>query len=94
MVLPPTQNQTNDPIAQAISATVNIINTPPLVNAPSVPDVVVDGSKSPPLESKPADPKPTDAKPGDEKKDDKTATVVAKDTGAKKDEPVKKLYCN
>ena len=41
----------------------------------------------------PDDTKKDDAKK-DEKKDDKNETVLAKDTGAKKDEPVKKLYCN
>jgi filamentous hemagglutinin family protein len=40
-----------------------------------------------------ADAKTDDTKK-DDKKDDKKDTVVAKDTGAKKDEPVKKMYCN
>ena len=37
-----------------------------------------------------SDEKKSDEKKSDEKKD----TVVAKDSGAKKDEPVRKMYCN
>jgi hypothetical protein len=93
VVLPPTQTNADQPIAQAISSTINIINTPPTVKPPAASVVLAGDNKPSPSELKPADAKPADAKP-DEKKDQKKETVVAKDTGAKKDEPVKKLYCN
>jgi hypothetical protein len=62
-------------------------------------DVKQESVKTPPAvpsgqESKPSDTKPSDAKKDEkkeEKKDDKSAV---KDNGPKKEEPVKKLYCN
>ncbi len=103
VIVSPTQN--NQPVAQALNLAVNfglaltpdshgvapIIGVPDKASAPGGPmSGAQPGTTAPPP---PDDSKVVDSKK-DDKKDDKKDTVVAKDTGAKKDEPVKKLYCN
>lgn len=106
------QTQVNQPVVQAINATVNIVNTvtttvsapanfapvnvsTPVADTKSSGDSAAGGvaTTTAPSSEKPDATKSDDTKK-DEKKDDKKDTVLAKDTGAKKDEPVKKLYCN
>jgi hypothetical protein len=90
--LPATQQTSNEPLADTLRATINIIDTvgvtkpqPPIVSAPKPIPPTPDGSTTKADDSKPAESKP------EEKKDN---IVSNKDAAFKKDEPVKKLYCN
>jgi hypothetical protein len=79
VVLPLTQIISSAPIAEAISTTVNIINTSTVTvasptNAGKTTDTVTDAPKA------------------DAKKADQKDTAVIEKTGAK-NEPVKKMYC-
>jgi filamentous hemagglutinin family protein len=104
------QGQQNQPVAQAINSTVNIINT--AINAttpasgganPAVVKPVADatlvassgGSAGSGGSGATGGPTKTDDKKEDKKDDKKDDTALAsKDSGVKKDEPVKKMYCN
>ena len=99
--VPLTPPAPSEPIAQAINSTVNVINSSNSANAPIVPtpppspttSSTPDSKTSSTAASGSADSK-ADEKKTEDKKDEKANTVVAKDNGAKKDEPVKKMYCN
>ncbi|MES2130690.1 MAG: filamentous hemagglutinin N-terminal domain-containing protein [Pseudomonadota bacterium] len=107
-VVPPTQSQEPDePISQALNTTVNLVNTITTTTLQTVPLLTIAKSvtptsggsaaqgTTPPAADAKSDNKTADTKADESKKDDKKDTVAAaKDTGAKKDEPVKKLYCN
>ena len=103
VVVPPLQStEPEAPIVQAINVTVNLINsvtadvktpTPVVATTTAGSGGASASGNSSGDAGKPADTKATEAKK-DDKKDEKSDTVAAKDTGAKKDEPVKKLYCN
>jgi filamentous hemagglutinin family protein len=82
---------TPEPVQQALNTTVNVINSstaPAAVGALSAGTTSTTSSDT----SKTADQK-TDDKKSDERKEAKT-DVAQKDSGAKKDEPAKKMYCN
>ncbi|MDC8759099.1 beta strand repeat-containing protein [Janthinobacterium fluminis] len=79
--------QQSAPVAQALNTTVNIINS------------VTQSASAAVLPVAPAGGKEAAGKAGDKdeaakKSEDKKDGVASKDTGAKKDEPVKKMYCN
>jgi len=80
-------NDNSQPVTQALNTTINIINT--VTQTPTTVVSTGNGISS----TSAGDGKSSNTK-DDVKKDDKNDTVLAKDTGAKKDEPVKKMYCN
>jgi filamentous hemagglutinin family protein len=101
------QNQQNQPVVQAINSTVNIINasvnaTNTAANTTPVVKPVTDtllassggGGSGSSTGATGGPTKPEDKK--DEKKDDKKdeTAVASKDTGVKKDDATKKMYCN
>jgi filamentous hemagglutinin family protein len=88
-------------VQQAINSTVNVINTSTSSGAPVVVSPATNTSSSASTvgqtDTTPDDKKSdvkSDEKKSDDKKESKADSVVAKDNGAKKDEPVRKLYCN
>ena len=103
IVLPPTQQSAEQPLSQALNNTLNIINSLASVPNPSIPvggatlPVVVlkppAPADTPKTADKPADKSVADPDKKDAKKDAKEV-VLAKNTTTKKEEPVKKLYCN
>ncbi|MRV74978.1 filamentous hemagglutinin N-terminal domain-containing protein [Duganella sp. FT92W] len=103
------QNQPNEPVAQAINSTVNIINTvAATVNTaqdqddtrrlaslatPSTSSSSSSSTASSSSTSSSAQQDKADEKAGDSKEDKKDGTAKTSEL-VKKDEPVKKLYCN
>lgn len=84
---PPSQSSPVKPLTQATNAALNLIAANPLFKTPGTTEQTA--SAGPVVASAKPDDKKTD-----EKKSDKKDSVVSKDSGAKKDEPVKKTYCN
>ena len=75
----------------------NIINSAatiatPIKSAGSTASASTDST--PPVNAQTGETKKADDKTEEKKDDKKENTTIAKDSGAKKDEPVKKLYCN
>jgi filamentous hemagglutinin family protein len=92
---PVAQNTSSEPVSQAINTTVNIINVVNGTTSAIVPRVST-GSTSPGASGGTTGGTTGSTTGGTDAsvKSDKSDTLVAKDAGAKKDEPVKKLYCN
>jgi hypothetical protein len=99
VVLPPLQVQinTSQPLSQAINSTVNIINSAAIITTPAKPTGTTASTSTDstlPVNAQTGDTKKADDKTEEKKDDKKDEATIAKDNGAKKDEPVKKLYCN
>jgi filamentous hemagglutinin family protein len=95
---PPTASAPVKPVQKAINSTINVIN---LASAAQVPVTASprnapaggnagNGTTSASTTTSSA----TDDQKSETKKDEKKDTLASKDSGAKKDEPVKKMYCN
>ncbi|MES2258997.1 MAG: filamentous hemagglutinin N-terminal domain-containing protein [Pseudomonadota bacterium] len=86
------QTNSTEPVGQAINSTVNIINAS--IKAKVENDVTEPKMLAKVVASAPAAPAQEEQKGGESKKEEKKDGIAAKDIGVKKDEPVKKLYCN
>jgi filamentous hemagglutinin family protein len=95
---PPTASERVKPVQKAINSTINVIN---LASAAPVPVTASprnapaggnagNGTSSASTTTSSA----SDDQKSEIKKDEKKDTLASKDSGAKKDEPVKKMYCN
>jgi len=106
--LPPVQTKTptNEPVNQAINSTINAVNTvnpttptllpPPASQAPPPPPPQTDtgagaAANSPGTSNNGSE---DGSKKNDNPKAEKKDTVISKDSGEKKNDVVKKMYCN
>ena len=92
-IKPPAGGSDNTPIAQALNATVNIINATTTTVAVRSPSVATSTTGTSGTGGSAGGTSGTDSKKDDTKKDDKLDTASTDKSGVK-NEPSKKMYCN